>query len=362
MSFMNEKVKEIENIINSINFKNIYQYFERQKIGIYENRVLHLSNETVNYISEVRESIKEYSDYTILNFDCLSDNNIINAGLFIRQMLINSFYKHHDKRIPNDLIGLRYPRIFLNYDYMNYERYLIVKSINAKDNYVKLNYFRMFLNVRDLRRQMIGNEYSMQEYNLETVEGLATYFMYKVVEQLDKSIAKTYFKESLKNFTHVTHQSFDFFNVNPEIGFFMAMIMDDLGLDIGLLYEGTDTLYQLATNKLKFIREPISYRSDRSLINKLDRYEKSISEKFSIFFENNPKRVQGAFQIYAYDPKRIFVDKDNLYHESFVILKNLLTNELIRLNGPVITKVLENSIDVVTSYHYFEYAKKNKKR
>ena len=94
----------------------------------------------------------------------------------------------------------------------------------------------------------------------------------------------------------------------------------------------------------------------------LDLYRCQYTPRDYSFFENNPKRVQGAFQIYAYDPKRIFVDKDNLYHESFVILKNLLTNELIRLNGPVITKVLENSIDVVTSYHYFEYAKKNKKR
>lgn len=362
MSFMNEKIKEIEDIINKINFKNIYPYFEKQKIGVYEDRLLHLSEGTVSFISEVRASTKEYSTYTILNHDFLSDNNNINAGLFVRQMLINSFYKHHDKRIPNDLIGLRYPRIFLNYDYMNYERYLIVKAMNAKDNYVKLNYFRMFLNVRDLRRQMIGNEFSMQEYNLETIEGLATYLMYKVVLQLDKNLAKTYLKESLKEFNHITKASFDFFNVNKEVGFFMALIMDDLGLDIGLLYEGSDTLYQLATNKIKFIREPISYRSDRTLINKLEKYESSISEKFSIFFENNPKRVQGPFQIFAYDPKRIFVDKDNLYHESFVILKNLLNNELIRLNGPVITKVLDNSIDIVTSYHYFEYAKKNKKR
>lgn len=361
MSFINDKVKEIEDIINSINFKNIYAYFEKQKIAIYEDRLLYLPDNTVKFVKDVRESIKEYSSYAILNHDCLVNNNIINAGLFVKQMLINSFYRHHDKRIPNDLIGLRYPRIFLNYDYMNYERQLIVKSISAKDNYIKLNYFRMFLNVRDLRRQLIGNEYSMQEYNLETIEGLASFLMFKVIEQLDKNISKTYFKDCIKEFTTITKGSFDFYNVNSEIGFFMAIIMNDLGLDIKILYEGSDTLYQLASNKIKFIREPISYRSDKTLINKLEKYEASISEKFTVFFENNPKRVTGSYQIFAYDPKRIFVDKDNLYHESFVILKNLLNNELIRLNGPVITKVLDNSIDIVTSYHFIEYIKSNTK-
>ena len=50
----------------------------------------------------------------------------------------------------------------------------------------------------------------------------------------------------------------------------------------------------------------------------------------------------------------MFINKDNLYHESFVVLKNLLNNELIKLEGPVITKILDNSYDVVTSYHYLD--------
>lgn len=362
MISLNEKVKEIEDIINSIDFKNIYNYFELYKIGIYEDRNLYLSSGTVKFINDTRDSIKEYQEYAILNSESLTENNVLNAGSFIKEMLIKSFYKHHDKRIPNDLVGLRYPRIYLNYDYMNYERELVIKAISSKDNYIKLNYFRMFLNVRDLRRQMIGNEYSMQEYNLETIEGLSIYLMYKVIEQKDKNIAKTFYKDSIKNFASISKKSFDIYNVNANIGFFIALIMDDLGFDIRTLYEGNDTLYQLASNKIKFIREPISYHSDKTLINSLNKYENSISEKFSTFFENNPKRVTGSFQIFAYDPKRIFVDKDNLYHESFVILKNLLNNELIRLNGPVITKVLDNSIDVVTSYHYFEYVKSNNKK
>ena len=97
------------------------------------------------------------------------------------------------------------------------------------------------------------------------------------------------------------------------------------------------------------------FRSDKTLLQKLTEYEDEVSEKFAIFFDNEPKRATGYYQIFAFDPERVFVDKDKLYHESFIVLKNLLNNELIKIEGPVVTKVLDNSYDIVTSYHYLEH-------
>ena len=362
MTCINDTVKEIEKIINSIDFKNIYKYFPMQKVAIYYDGFLYLNDKTVKFQKEVRESIKDCEGYAVLNYESLDQDNIINAGKFIKKMVMNNFYKRHDKRIINDLIALRYPHIYLNYDYMSYEKQLILKALSSKDNYLKLNHFRMFLNVRDLRRQMIGNEYSMLEYNLETIEGLAQYTMYKAICYLDKSKGKEFYKRIVNKFSVINREYFDFQNANYNIGFLMILILMDLSIDIADLYETDQTLYQLATSKIKFIREPISYRSDKTLLGNIQKYEEEVSEKFTLFFENNHRRVNGSFQIFAFDPTRIFVDKDNLYHESFVILKNLLNNELIRLSGPVITKVIDNSIDIVTSYHYLERNKPNRKK
>ena len=362
MSCINDVVNEIQSTINSVNFNKIYKYFPMQKIAIYNDGFLYVGDKAIKFQNNIRESIKDCSEYVVINYESLEQDTILNVGKFIRKMIINNFYKHHDKRIPNDLIALRYPHIFLNYDYMSYEKQLILKALSAKDNYLKLNHFRMFLNVRDLRRQMIGNEFSMLEYNLETIEGLAQYISYKVIESLDKAKGKEFYKKIVNKFSVVNREYFDFHNANYNIGYLMSIVMVDLGIDISELLETDNTLYQFATSKIKFIREPISYRSDKALIENIRKYEEDVSEKFTLFFENNPERVYGSFQIFAYDPTRIFVDKDNLYHESFVVLKNLLNNELIKLDGPVITKVLENSIDIVTSYHYLSKKKKKSKK
>ena len=355
-------VSNIEEIIDSVNFKKVYRFFEKQKIAIYYDGFLYFKDDKTPFNSSIRDSIKEFKDLAILNYESLGEDNLLNAGLFIKTMVLNMFYKRHDRRIPNDLIALQYPNIYLNFDYMHYERKLLIKAYHSTDNYVKLNYFRMFLNVRDLRRQMIGNEFSMLEYGLETITGLSDYAMYKAISLVDKKLMKNYIKDLASTFNLNSDDHFDFRHANINSGLFLVLLMHDLQIDIERLFESDQTLYQVVTQKVQFIREPVAFKSDKSLLEKMTQYEEKISEKFAIFFENEPKRVTGYYQIFAYDPERIFVDKDNLYHESFVILKNLLNNELIKVEGPVVTKILDNSFDIVTTYHYLDYKQKRVKK
>lgn len=352
---------EIEKVIETINFKKVYAYINIQKIAIYNDGFLYFSTHNEPFKQGVRDNLDLTKEFAILNSEQLSDDNNINAGFFIKQMVLNMFYKKHDKRIPNDLIALQYPKIYLNFDYMQYERRLLIKAVTSTDVYVKINYFRMFLNVRDLRRQMIGNEFSMLEYGLETINGLAEYTMYKAIYYLDKKLAKTITKELIGSFISLGKDHFDFRHSNVYSGLFLLLIMSDLQVEIDNIYYSDQTLYQIATRKINFIREPIAYRSDKNLLEKITEYEASISEKFAVFFENEPKRVNGYFQIFSYDPERVFVDKDTFYHESFVVLKNLLNNELIKIEGPVVTKILDNSFDIVTSYFYIELKRNPKK-
>ena len=352
-------VSSIEDIINSISFKKIYCFFEKQKIAIYYDGFLYFSDRKEEFNDSLRDSISSLKSYAVLNYESLQQDNLINAGLFIRKMVLNMFYSRHDGRIPNDLIALQYPNIYLNYDYMRYERQLLLKAYSASDNYVKLNYLRMFLNVRDLRRQLIGNDYSMLEYGLETVLGLSDYAMYKAIYSIDKKLMKNYLKEIMHDFHVNASGYFDFRHSNMYSGLFLLLLMNDLQFDIETIFESNQTLYQLICRKINFIREPIAFKSDKSLLEKLNKYDEEVAEKFSMFFENSPKRVSGYFQIFAYDPNRMFADKENIYHESFVVLKNLLNNELIKVEGPVITKIIENSYDVVTSYYYLDLKQTN---
>jgi hypothetical protein len=109
-------VNSIEEIIDSINFKKIYSFFKKQKIAIYNDGFLYFSNEVLPFNKSIRDSLRDLSDCAILNYESLHHDNLINAGFFIKQMVMNMFYKKHDGRIPNDLIALQYPNIYLNYD------------------------------------------------------------------------------------------------------------------------------------------------------------------------------------------------------------------------------------------------------
>ena len=355
-------VKKIEEVINSINFKKIYSYFKKQNVAIYNDGFLYFSSSKIPYNFNLRDSVKALSEFVILNYESLTLDLIVDAGLFIKQMVTNMFYRNRDKRIPNDLLALQYPKIYLNYDYMHYERKLLIKAYHANDNYVKLNYFRMFLNVRDLRRQLVGNDFSMLEYGLETINGLSEYAMYKAIYLLDKKLMKVRLKEITNQFLIASTEYLDFRHSNIYSGLFILILMSDLGFDIEPLFESEQTLYQVVSRKIDFFREPIAFRTDKNLIEKLTEYDNSVSEKFATFFDNTPKRVNGYYQIYAFDPYSIFVDKDNLYHETFVVLKNLLNNELIKIEGPVVTKILDNSYDIVTSYYYIDFKKFRKKQ
>ena len=98
-------IQSIEEIIDSINFKKIYSFFKKQKIAIYNDGFLYFSNEVLPFNDNVRETLKNLSDYAVLNYESLHYDNLINAGFFIKQMVMNMFYKKHDGRIPNDLLN-----------------------------------------------------------------------------------------------------------------------------------------------------------------------------------------------------------------------------------------------------------------
>ncbi len=337
------RVLKIKDILNSVTVG--YGHIKRCPIGIYDDTKLY----TVQGVYEIKE-IENINDYAIVNAEALFADDVINAGLFIKNMTESHFYRFKDVRLPNDLLALDYPNIYLNYDYLSYERKLLLKGINTTDRYLKLNLFRMFLNVRDLRKQLIGKEYSTLEYQLETIEGLSQFVMYRFLIGYDKKYAK-FIKGIIKDSIEQINSIFSFRYRNIYSGLMMLLMFEDLGINIDELYESNDTLYQHAIKHMNFIQEPIPLKSDKALLSQLNAYNESITEKFAIYFENDPKKVSGSWQIYQYDPLRIYKDKNNIYHESFVVLKSLLDNRLIYLEGPIITKVMDNSIDIVTCYY-----------
>lgn len=353
-----DRAKQIENIIDMVDFNEVYRYFEKQKVAIYQDGFLYFSDIKMQY------SINDLlpNEWAIVNYDDLSNDDMFNAGMFIQKMFVNMFYKRHDARIPIDLVALDYPQIYLNFDYMRYERQMLYKAATTADRNIKMNYFRMFINVRDLRKQIIGPSFSKLEYQLETIEGLSQYAMYKAIKTIQKKKADNIFKELTIDFNALSREYFDFRHANMYSGLLICKILEELQINFEELYGNETTIFDFVLTKIKYIAEPIAFKSDKALIANWNKYNEEISERMQIFFENNPKKINGYYQIYGYDPERIFKSKGNVFHESFVILKDLLTNELIYLVGPIVTKILDNSIDIVTTYYQLGGLKHDKRK
>ena len=89
MTEINLIVVEIEKIIETINFKKIYNFIEKQKIAIYHDGFLYFNDSKTAFANSIRENIQNHYNIAILNYEDLTDNLIINAGFFVKQMVIS---------------------------------------------------------------------------------------------------------------------------------------------------------------------------------------------------------------------------------------------------------------------------------
>ena len=69
MNEISTLVSEISEIIDSINFKKIYRFFEKQKIAIYHDGFLYFTDKKIPFTNSIRDSINEVKDLAILNYE-----------------------------------------------------------------------------------------------------------------------------------------------------------------------------------------------------------------------------------------------------------------------------------------------------
>ncbi len=329
---MRELINKINEAIDLVNFDNIFKGFIKRTFAIYNDGLLYYADKEIPYSNDVEELI-------ITNIDVTLDYNIL-AAKIISEMFDSFLSDKYPFRYPNYLNILNYPQNFLNIDYMKYERGLLLKGYVSKDLNEKLNYLRMFMNVRN-NRELIMNEYIKEEYNLETIEGLKDYCFYQALRQLSKKLAKNEIKEMIHKYRY-DDKYFDLKSCNYLSGFLMLMIMDDLKIMYSVNDLQKRSIFSTLLGKVEFIKESITYVPTASLINDIKRYNNEVKEIFLDFFIYPTKKISGTFLIHScsYD---YMVKLDNqIYHRQGVVLENL-NGELITLNSSIITRMDENN-------------------
>lgn len=344
-------IHKIAELWNGIDWKDLGVSLKEYKIGIYYEGDIYFSKGKRAFSSLTLEE-KKYSIFLDYN-RLLEEDPILYLATFIKEGILKKLYLDYQEKIPNELLGLDYPQNYLNLDYIHFERSLFVKAIRSTNKYEKINYLRMILNVRDLRTQMIGEEFSQLEDQFQTIYGLSEYGMWKVLGQFQKVKQQNYIKHILNTFAHLDKTEFTFRKLNPNSGLLLLVLMDTLGysmIDIWKIKKMT--IYDFCCKKISFIHEPVSFKNDQTLIKKLEQFHERSDELLKDYFAKEPKKCFGQYQIYNFDPDNMFKRNHNIYHGNYVVLKNLTTSELEYFSGPIVTKIMENSLDIVTTYYY----------
>lgn len=294
-----------------------------------------------------------HDNFCLLNKPNNDEKPLFLAACFVSKMVYDNFYLNNDKRLPNDLYAIDYPMNYLNFDYMRYERELLLKANKQNNNYEKISYFRMFLNVRELRSQLLEEGFSNQEYRLETITGLSYYAMIIFMRKYNKTLAKKYIKEILSNFTKVSLNHFDFRTANINSGLLQLLVLDELNYRVMDLFKNDITIFKFAISKIEFIKEPISFINDVPLIDNIKNYMEEVQSIFSNFFLRDPIRITGQFKLIGFNPNTIIRNKNNIFHADFIVVEDLKKKKIIQYDGPVVTKIKEGSYNIVTCIYKY---------
>lgn len=334
---MQALARRINKELDLIKFDSLFSGFERPRFALYNDGYLYYPDKIMPY--------KKEKNVTIIGELDLDSPLAINVSMVVKQMFLDFLSSHYQMHFPNYLKILDYPFNYLNIDYMCYEKNLLLKGFLTKDLNEKLNYLRMFMNVRHIRKDLI-DDYIKEEYKNETINGLCEFIFYKVLKQLSPRLAHQYINEEIHSIKIYSRDFFDLYHQNHFVGCMLMMMLEDLKIRFSAFDLKNRTIFETILGKVEYIEEMISYIPTEGLIANIKRYNNEIKECFIDFFAYKTKKTSGEFKIIGFDPFRMIKNDNQIYHQNFVKIQDKY-GKIYFINGPVITR---GNDDVVTCY------------
>lgn len=335
---MQELANKIDKELNKLDFDRLFPSFVKIPFALYHDGLLFYPKKIVPYEHKVNEAIVNYDK---------EEPFAITVANVVREMFVQYLNRACPRHYPNEMNILNYPENFLNYDYMAYEKKLLLKSYNTKDLNEKLNYLRMFMNVRHVRESIIGNAIYL-EFKVETTTGLANYIFLKVLKLFNSRLYTQYIHEAIHTMDFYQRSYFDLRHYNYFVGCLVLLILDELKIYISIYDLKQRTIFETMRGKIEYIEEMISYVPTKNLINNLKHYKNEVKNLFLDFYAYKIKKVGGKFRIVVLDPNSIIKYENQIFHQKFVCLEDLNGKSFL-VQGPVITK-MDDENNVITYF------------
>lgn len=321
---MNKLYDGIVNRLNKINFEKLYPGFKIYEFALYDDEWVYLKDRKIPRDNRFlgNTAIAFEGGYLAIWYKPEGDLDILTANI-VHEM----FHVHQtilkEKRIIDDLNGVKYPITQLNHQLKTMEAELLCEMVKEYSD----DKMDTFTSIRNKRIEI--NPMMSYEMSIESFEGIAEYVKYKALYQLNKDTYTCtieddmkYYRENLIDTRRAAYYS----------GAFLALILEDVDLKIG---EKTFHLYELAKRHEKVY--------EGELITSTSEIDEYLSKRDNDF-EFEGKTVSGNYRICGYDPMNMVGREGEILHKHFVMIND--GHEKHFYKGPVITKYREDAYEV----------------
>jgi hypothetical protein len=351
---MRELYVRVDEILNRVNFNNIWRGFSKFPFALYDKDNVYLYSEVIPYDHRFlgNTSVEYNGEYiAIWNVDdpLVEDSEILAANL-AHEMFHAYQQKNQETRFPSDLILLNYPDSEENFTVKYCENLLLAKAFMAEDINEKNALIAQFISARKYRESLVG-DIIIQEYLSETIEGMAEYAGSMALKQIshDKYIKKV--NGYIENLQALDGRFFDIRRMLYYTGVIFCISLYEAGINFYHNISNTEhPLFTIVGASAKG-EKPIIEIDNILLSQEIKRNTIENKSRFNEFLLLHHEKTDGDFIICGYDPMNMIKTDDMILCSHFIMLKvKNSDDEPVFIQGPVLLNLKKGSFNEVHSY------------
>lgn len=336
--------QRINNILNQINFNELYPNFKKYTFAIYNSKEICLDGKLMPYDEHfIGNTCIRFNDEFVaiwnLDYETEEIDVEILAYCLVHEMFHCFQFEYNEIRFPNDLKLLNYPSDVSNYNNKFYENQALVQAYCQHDKEA----LKQFYEIRNYRFSQYS-DLILEEFKVESVEGMAETIGLRALEIINKNKFETKIQDYINILKNDVALIFNIRRISYYVAVLFNLTLEKFGYSLNNRFDGKTTYEQ---NILFF--ESKSTTKTNEFIH--DIYLKELNKKKEIVsnFMNEKQFKSHPASICGYDPMNMFRVDDKVYCSHFIMLNNDFGFN--KFEGPILLRLKEQSDFEIIGYY-----------
>lgn len=360
------RMKELEKLLNTVDYNKLWTGFKKTKYAIYNDEKFYINDNSGIDINLEKEGSfyvgKTDARFTGNTAISINDNyvaiwnegtipedidNIKLASLIIHEMFHCYQCERGEKRFPNELLGMDYPITVENINMRMLERRYLLEACKEKNKERKKELLTLFYNIREKREKLIG-DFIDYEKAVESVEGTAVYVEFQALNQLIAESQDIVLEKYMSGFTDIKESNLAIRQSSYRQGALLGLIADEFIPNWKHKFDNSKLfLSDFIKNELEIKEVDVDLKHEDLPI--IEECINNWNEKRDAVFEEFERKdklncLEEGFQITGFDPMNVVKRNKEIIHKNILRIK-LNDGEKI-IKGPVKTTIGEHIFDV----------------